>query len=254
MNKLFFVLLAVAAVASAQDLGFEDDFSEIAFATNDQAETKYLVGDMQMFSDFCISSRDYVFKQISTVTNEGASKVFALIFNIAESLGSEMVETIGTGNAKLSAQIANPDAEIENLSGAANEIIVQGQADVKSVRIQPFAFAKAFKAMVYATSTAVGNAFQKKLTELQQQAREIASVSTLQAVCEAIKKTNKEVEAKFEHDKVEVVSEKPSLANVLYPQVQCLTSIRVQRIAYICELTQSVAPAVAKMWQTKQQA
>lgn len=248
MMKIFAICLAAfIAVASAQDEFPGEDESQLSLMTTDDAEVAGLSGDNQVFNDFCISSRDHVFNDIKSNSNQLSSRIFGLFFDSAENLGRDVLEVSKNSAARLSGQLANPDAAIAAASNDAEQIIAQGQQNIQNVQTQPLALIEAFKTTVKAISQTVGSQFSQKVENLKKLADVSTLASSIQTACAAIERYENENLESFEKAKAELVEANPALASVTFDQVPCTTTRRISRLDGLCKFAAASKAPLQKM-------
>lgn len=98
-----FVFAAVAAVR-AEDI-YDDEMSQLSILPDDDAEVAGLTPDTQVFSDFCIESRDEVKNFVKGLANGAASSVYGYLFSSTNDAGAAVL-----------------DAEKESVASGANSI------------------------------------------------------------------------------------------------------------------------------------
>lgn len=253
MNKLaLIVLLASVCLARANPIVVESDDVELesqsAAAPTDAEETANLQGDSVIFSDFCIRTRDHVLTDIKSTANSGAARLFTLLFNTAQEIGSEALATQIKATTLLGNQIQKPETRVEGeYTGEADNIIAEGQLKIQQDPGQPKSFFQAFVSVIKATGTAIARAVAARMESISSLNGLDMTAAALENACDRFTEYQQEFAKTFEETKSELAASNPKLASLTLGQVNCVTSRRVLRIEGICKFARVAKGPVMSM-------
>lgn len=257
MNKQLsiFALLVIAAVASAtegpepgSEIVFEED-SQLALAPNDDEELSSLKENHQIFSDFCLATRDYVLSDLKKNTNSMAANGFAMFFKSAETIGQEALDVQSRAANSLSEQIRHPQSAIDGSSAVnrAEEIITQGQQRVQQSPNLPRGLISAIGSTVTATGSSLAQNVMQKLNSLRSAFGLMQIVGALSEACNKVSEYEDEIRRRFMETKSEIASKDASLARADLEEVDCLTSKRILRVEGLCKFARIAQNPLMRM-------
>lgn len=247
MNKLtLVVLLASVCVAYATeetDLATIEDIeseSQSPAAPTDAEEVANLSGDSVVFSDFCLRTRDHVLGDIKSNTNSMVANLFTMLFNSAQELGQEALEAQRKATDKLSNQLGNPDAPVENNEYSDDEVdqvIYHGQKRIQNNLVQPKSFIQAIISNLQATGTALARGAANRIKAIQSIQGLGAAVSAVGQICNSFDAYTVLFQNELEELRQQLAQSNPELAKYNLNQVDCVTTKRVLRLGGLCQLS-----------------
>lgn len=248
MKSAVIILLAMcAAVVSATEPGteivFEED-SQLALAPSDNEEVSFLTGKEQIFSDFCLATRDYVLGDLKKTSNEMAANGFALFFKSAETMGLEAIDTQRKASETFTEQIRNPEKPVE---GSDNQIIQEGQERIQQTRSIPRGVVEAIGSTLAATGSSLAQNVLNKLNQLKSVFGLMQIVGALSEACNKVSEYEEEIRRQFADTKEQVVSRDSSLGSFQVENVNCLTSKRILRVEGLCKFARIAQGPLLKM-------
>lgn len=254
MNRfVFFALLVVLpAVVSATEPGteivFEED-SQLALAPNDDEELSSLSDKHQIFSDFCLATRDYILSDLKKNTNSMAANGFALFFKSAETMGVEALNVQRQATDRLSDQIRNPQTAIDssNASNRVDQLITQGQESIQQSPNLLRSLIPAIRSNVAATGSSLAQNVMTKLNELRSVFGLMQIVGALSEACNKVSEYEEEIRRRFKETKDEISSRDASMANAELESVNCLTSKRIIRVEGLCKFARLAQNPLMRM-------
>lgn len=239
MNKFVLIaLLATVCVAHATEDGDLELESQAAAAPTDSEEVENLSGETVVFSDFCLRTRDHVLGDIKRTSNSAAANLFTLLFNSAQEVVTEALETQQKATDKLGNQMLHPDAEIvkHNDDDTIDKIITDGQERIQNDQGQLKISLNAFMSAIKATGTAVAIGIANKIKALKNIQGLTAASAIVEGACDKFADYQVQFNRDFEETKIQLVSSNPRLANIQLNQVNCVTSKRIMRMEGLCKV------------------
>lgn len=203
----------------------------------DNAEIENLKGKNVLFSDFCLSSRDYFYNQVQQDTVSAASG--AMKTGIKSFWEASLVQLKAL--EKLTAQLKNPSAPIEGLDedDSVDAVIASGMKKIQ-------ASDSYLKSLVYVFSHAVA-AYRTHLNKLaltseadpKLSSDAVLAFASVEGACSKMLEYENEIKKQFAKAKEEIVAKEASLAEVELENVECFTSKRVLNMATVCRFVES---------------
>lgn len=223
----------------SEDESSEDDITGVALTLSDDREIEGLKGGQEMFSDYCISARGFVSREIDKSLNKAAVEIFRFFFKGAEDVAASVLEAQRMAVDRLSNQLLDPDQQIDQRvnSPLSEKIVVEGQRQIQEGKMQ--------RHLVAFIST-LGAMGAELVTKLQQSIVNSTTsagpglVQNLESGCLVFLELHRMLKKKFEKVRAELAETDPELAKVTYAQLNCHTPKRVSRIDMICKFVRLV--------------
>lgn len=254
MNKfIFFALLVVfPAVVLANEPGSEivsEEESQLALVTNNEEECSGLSDQHQVFSSFCLATRDYVLSDLKKNANSMAANGFTLFFKSAEAMGIEAIDVQRKATNSLSSQIRNPESSIDGSedSNRIDQLITRGQERVQQSPNLPKSLVSAIGSTVTATASSLAQNVMTKLNELKSVFGLMQIVGALSEACNKVSVYEEEIRRRFQETKAEIAERDPSLAYAELEAVNCVTSKRILRVEGLCKFARIAQNPLMRM-------
>lgn len=239
-------LLACVCMTRAEvpDADLLEEDSQSALNPTDSEEVANLMGKHQIFSDFCLQTRDYVREDVKRTSNNKAADVFTLFFRSAEDLGVESLNTQKDATERLSEQLRNPETQVSD----ANDAVEEGRRRIQdSGDNVPKSFFQAMTSALTATGTTVAQGVKARLMAIRSKIGPDSAISILTETCSKVEQYEEEMRSRFAKEIETVASKDPSMANVQLDQVECLTSKRILKIEGLCRFARIAKQPLMKI-------
>lgn len=236
--------------------GSEDEFSQLAVTPTDDEETRYLPPDQKIFNDYCIKSRNMIFKFVTDSTNHAASMVFNNIFNTVGDVATQIINIEREATDEGAKMIKNEIPIVNHGKTKPGE--AQEQLDESIEQIIPLkarasaAVANVLGAVIDVASTSV---FQR-LSELRARFTPETIKEYFEIICGEVKfAVTKKIDDQFNISKKRILQDfknmpdasqelLASVSRVKVDSVNCVTTSRVKKLSKFCDLMTLIGPTV----------
>lgn len=259
MNKFSAIVALVALLASAciiraeegiDSIELEED-SQSSINPTDSEELAGLEGKNQIFTDFCLSSRDYIRDDLKRGTNNLAANVFTLFFRSAEQMGLEALNTQSEASERLSEQLRNPETPVSET----DDIVEAGRRNIQEAGNNvPKSLFQAITSALAATGTSIAQNVRAKIMEVRQRLGMDKAIGALADTCSKVAEYEEELRSRFAAQLQTIAERDPTMANTRLDQVQCLTSKRILKIEGLCKFARIAQGPLMKILTYKTQA
>lgn len=244
----------------ANDGEGDDEFSQISVVPSDDEEIKWLSPEHRIFSDYCIKSRNVIFKYVQDTTNDGASMVFRNMFDTVGDIVAEMM-SVQKDAVDQGSKLIKEEIPVDELTGKPKPGEAQEQLDKSIEKVAPLqtrtstAISHVIRLVVTVAQTAV---FQR-LNNMRTRFTADTIKEITDELCDQIKfKLSKKVEEQFSKSKDEITKETKKsdiqgqdllvlLKKTKPDSVNCMTSSRVKKLVNFCNLLGVIGPSIWPM-------
>lgn len=229
------ILLASVCLAgvSCDDMPELEEDSQSALQPTDSEELAGLADKQQIFSDFCLRSRDYVVDDMKRTTNNLAAGVFSLFFRSAEELGLESLEAQKDATERLAGQLRNPSQELPE-GAAENDVVENGKRAIAN-QSTPVGFFQAITSTLAAIRNTVASGLTTRIQNMRKNFGMAKAAGALVESCSKVAQYEEELRSRFAQEIESIAAKDPSMANMQLDQVECLTSRRILKIEGLCK-------------------
>lgn len=264
MNKFSSLIICLATVWALQlasssptinrhlleDEEIDDGMSELPAAPSDEQETMLLDPSHNVFSSFCLSSRDHVLAEIKAASREYAATAMISVFKSAGDVAADSLLAQAQASEKLAGQIKNPEAPIQKAAGGDEfeEAIVEGQQKIQDDPTPIRSMLQGFYSTAKATKgRLMANALQRwsKLKETRNMRETIMNLVNI--ACQKVVIYESQLRDQFSSFLREVTARDAKYAPLQLEDVTCITSRRVLRANKLCAVFQMASGPMMSM-------
>jgi len=228
--------LAVSIVHSApsvdQSLDDYETVTQFSLTTADDEETEVVSAKgLGIFSDYCISTRDYILTDMRKKGAVMSSQGFSSFFQMAEDVASHALSVNEDATSRLSKQLADPSAEVDG-----DDSVAEAQREI-SEQSQAMSLLTALKATLSTTMSAVQTVVEKKAKDIQSLVSFTNWIKLAESGCAQAELYEKELVSLFEKFKDEHLTNeelKSRFGGLNMDAIPCVTSSRIVRVNGIC--------------------
>lgn len=198
---------------------------------------------LEIFNDFCTSTRDYILDDIKTKTGQMSSQGFRSFFSMAEEVANHALSANQDATSKLGAQLANPSGAVDG-----DDDIAQAQRQIAG-ESQPLALLTAVRGAMGATMSAVATVVEQKINAAKSLLNIAHWIKLAESGCDQAALYEEELKERFQafQDSVRNSQNGEKYASLTMEAIPCVTSSRIVRANGICGFVKVSVEPTKKM-------
>lgn len=232
----------------------DDEFSELSLTPSDDEEvSKLKEANAELFSDYCIKSRNFVSKYLNEEANRAVARAFTILFKSAEDVALDMISVQRLAVDSIGRQIENPESPIDGKEPEtqAERIIREEQRNVQENNQGPKSLLGAFLATLRATGSAIVSALMSRLNEQKENVNWVSLFGALSTSCDRILELETQLQEQHNIAKAAIVKEVPAYEVFSFSKTPCVTTKRIYQLQGMCNVVKYSLSPILTVLQTQ---